>query len=233
MGLNKESAATSNLDDFEDGDDDDDDNDIDGDPENGESEALLKRRKRNAQSAARLRERRKTREHELTSSCTKLESQIARLEGELSDEKHRAMLDLQSNKSLAAISNIVEVGSSADVAGAPIEEPNSAGPQSQGTKRQWMLVAPNTDREGDYTMGSPEGETAMNESAAERPRNPRKKSKPLRELDQDRLDDLRSKIETLGKLNQQVCVNLGMLRQEIKRISNAITLKRPVASACG
>ncbi|KAJ1876408.1 hypothetical protein LPJ57_004506, partial [Coemansia sp. RSA 486] len=64
-----------------------------------------------------------------------------------------------------------------------------------------------------------EGDSVMVEAARE---GSKKRSRPLRELDQVRLDDLKSKIETLGKLNQQVCVNLGVLRQEIQRISQAI-----------
>ncbi|KAJ1937305.1 hypothetical protein GGF37_005262, partial [Kickxella alabastrina] len=64
-------------------------------PPGDADEALLRRRKRNAQSAARLRERRKTREQELSASCSKLETQISRLQVELEDEKRRAMLELQ------------------------------------------------------------------------------------------------------------------------------------------
>ncbi|KAJ2441402.1 hypothetical protein GGF42_007304, partial [Coemansia sp. RSA 2424] len=126
-----------------------------------------------------------TREFELTSSCTKLESQIARLEDELTDEKRRAKLDFKSS-----------------------------------TKRQWL--AAQTDGEGDFAMGNAEEEDDREDGMVLQQRSPKKKSRPLRELDQVRLDDLRGKIETLGKLNQKVCVNLGLLRQEIQRISNAI-----------
>ncbi|KAJ2777336.1 hypothetical protein GGI15_004539 [Coemansia interrupta] len=144
-------------------------------------DALLKRRKRNAQSAARLRERRRTREQELTTSCTNLETQIHRLQEELQDEKRRAKSDKSGRASAAE--------------GA---EPVAAAAEGKGVKRGF------TDSEGDAVMGE------------------RKRTRPLRELDQVRLDDLKGKIETLGKLNQQVCVNLGVLRQEIQRISQAI-----------
>ncbi|KAJ2725541.1 hypothetical protein GGI07_001169 [Coemansia sp. Benny D115] len=157
---------------FEATDSEDNDDNLAGD----EDDALLKRRKRNAQSAARLRERRKTREQELTSSCTKLESQITRLQDELGDEKRRARMDLK-----------------------------------RGAKRAWST---NMDGEGDAVMA--ESSTAAAATASKR------RSRPLRELDQVRLDDLKGKIETLGKLNQQVCVNLGVLRQEIQRISRAV-----------
>ncbi|KAJ2899568.1 hypothetical protein IWW38_000918 [Coemansia aciculifera] len=190
----------------------------------GEDEALIKRRKRNAQSAARLRERRKTREFELTSSCTKLESQIARLEDELTDEKRRAKLDFKANNA---------AGGGGAVDGAPSTEavPDTAvsldaDGRRRGTKRQWL--AGQTDREGDFTMGDVEERDAEEgreggSGGMEAQKSPtRKRSRPMRELDQVRLDDLRGKIDMLGKLNQKVCVNLGLLRQEIQRISNAI-----------
>ncbi|KAJ2111094.1 hypothetical protein IW146_005621 [Coemansia sp. RSA 922] len=203
--VSKSSAAISNMDEDED-DEDEDDEDDGGDPEKGEDDALIKRRKRNALSAARLRERRKNREHELTSSCVKLETQIARLQDELTEEKQRAKLDYTSNKTPAV---------DAEAIAADTATSSSASGNRKGTKRQWP--AAQTDGEGDFNMGN-----VGDEDAAERLRNPKKKSRPLRELDQVRLDDLKCKIETLGKLNQQVCVNLGVLRQEIQRISNAI-----------
>ncbi|KAJ2790233.1 hypothetical protein GGI18_001927 [Coemansia linderi] len=207
--VSKSSAAISNLD--EDEDDEEEDDDDGGDLDKGEDDALTKRRKRNALSAARLRERRKNREFELTNSCTSLESQIARLQEELDEEKQRAKLDYISKKKPATGS------SEGDVAAAvPVDSGSStvSGLRS-GTKRQW--TAAQTDGEGDFTMGN-----AEDGGGAELTGNPKKKSRPLRELDQVRLDDLRAKIETLGQLNQQVCVNLGVLRQEIQRISNAI-----------
>ncbi|KAJ2872106.1 hypothetical protein FB639_004387 [Coemansia asiatica] len=154
-------------------------------------EALLKRRKRNAQSAARLRERRKTREQELTASCASLESQIQRLQEELHDEKKRAKNE-KSGKT-GVVEERVEMRRS----------------DSRGAKR---TLSATTDGEGD---------SVMVEAAASR-EGSKKRSRPIRELDQVRLDDLKGKIETLGKLNQQVCVNLGVLRQEIQRISQAI-----------
>ncbi|KAJ2576332.1 hypothetical protein GGH95_003657 [Coemansia sp. RSA 1836] len=212
VGVSADSAVVSNIDEDEDEDDDDDD-----DNEKGEDEALIKRRKRNAQSAARLRERRKTREFELTSSCTKLESQIARLEDELTDEKRRAKLDFKSSKSTASDA----AASTEAVIATPTESTlSSVSGRRRGTKRQWL--AAQTDGEGDFAMGNAEEEDDREDGMALQQRSPKKKSRPLRELDQVRLDDLRSKIETLGKLNQKVCVNLGLLRQEIQRISNAI-----------
>ncbi|KAJ2060121.1 hypothetical protein GGI17_003979 [Coemansia sp. S146] len=209
----KSSAAISNMDEDEDDEDEDEDDDG-GDPEKGEDDALIKRRKRNALSAARLRERRKNREHELTSSCTKLETQIARLQDELTEEKQRAKLEYNANKTPATGATGDAEAMAADTATS-----SSASGNRKGTKRQWP--AAQTDGEGDFNMSN-----ADEEDGSERLRNPKKKSRPLRELDQVRLDDLKCKIETLGKLNQQVCVNLGMLRQEIQRISNAIVSQK-------
>ncbi|KAJ2489151.1 hypothetical protein IWW37_004240 [Coemansia sp. RSA 2050] len=208
--VSKSSAAISNLD--EDEEDEEDDDEDGGDPDKGEEDALTKRRKRNALSAARLRERRKNREFELTNSCTKLETQIARLQEELDEEKQRAKLDYTSRK------NPATAGAEGDVAAAAASVDTgslSVSGLRSGTKRQW--VAARTDGEGGFTM-----DNAEDDGGAEPAGNPKKRSRPLRELDQVRLDDLRVKIETLGQLNQQVCVNLGMLRQEIRRISNAI-----------
>ncbi|KAJ1948573.1 hypothetical protein EC988_005121 [Linderina pennispora] len=150
-------------------------------------EALMKRRKRNAQSAARLRERRKNREQELFSSCQRLESQILQLEEELADEKQRAIKDIRRREpDPAAIEDNLQAG------GIPETR------QEKTNKRQ---------RTDDGEAGG-------------------KRTRPMRELDQVRLDDLRSKIATLGKLNQQVCVNLGVLRQEIRRISQTIITQK-------
>ncbi|KAJ2744873.1 hypothetical protein GGI20_002602 [Coemansia sp. BCRC 34301] len=219
--ISKDSAAISNIDEDEDEDDEDDD-----DNEKGEDEALIKRRKRNAQSAARLRERRKTREFELTSSCTKLETQIARLEDELTDEKRRAKLELKSSNSGGTTAGLAEEAAAGDTAAEPAipTYSSSSSGRRRGMKRQWL--AAQTDGEGDVPMGNAdEGEDSATVSTVQL-KSPKRRSRPLRELDQVRLDDLRGKIETLGKLNQKVCVNLGLLRQEIQRISNAIVSQK-------
>ncbi|KAI8326312.1 hypothetical protein GQ54DRAFT_307549 [Martensiomyces pterosporus] len=170
-------------------------------------EALIKRRKRNAQSAARLRERRKNREQELSTSCTKLEGQIARLEDELKEEKQRAVSDRK--RSMPTTQSTANPDSSMSA-----QEDQQKG---RGAKR--LRADDVGDDDGDAAQGS---DNSGSDKEEEESALLRKSCRPLRELDQVRLDDLRTKIETLGKLNQQVCVNLGMLRQEIQRISEAI-----------
>ncbi|KAJ2819192.1 hypothetical protein IWW50_005546, partial [Coemansia erecta] len=188
----------------------------DDEPGKDADEALIKRRKRNAQSAARLRERRKTRENELSNSCSKLEMQISRLEEDLSEEKQRALAELKGSQDRSELSSRgpeTEAGSDC-----PGRSTDSA---VAGMKRQRSTL---------MDCGS---DIAMNECDDDA--NPRaegaKRIRPLRELDQVRLGDLKSKIETLGKLNQQVCVNLGVLRKEIERISEAIILQRACPEA--
>ncbi|KAJ2083899.1 hypothetical protein H4R24_000429 [Coemansia sp. RSA 988] len=189
-----------------DDDDDDDDDKSDDLDNNGVDEALLKRRKRNAQSAARLRERRKNREHELTGSCTKLESKISRLESELNEEKRRAIAELRGGKSSMhfpqdsrAIGVEVTTNEHGELFASGIKRPH---PEEM-------------DIENDLQIGNRSTDNVSKEGSS-------KKVRPLRELDQVRLDDLKLKIENLGTLNQQVCVNLGVLRQEIQRIAEAI-----------
>ncbi|KAJ2683233.1 hypothetical protein GGH99_004437 [Coemansia sp. RSA 1285] len=222
----------------------------DSDQFNGEvDDALLKRRKRNAQSAARLRERRKNREQELTQSCTVLMTQISQLETELDEEKRRAMVDLRTNRVAASVSTAIApqpshemqtdgaddsisnvggreermvLGSAAAAATASMSKRSTT--VLAGTKRQ-LAGAGDCASAGDLVVAQAEVDWAASASTGalvEEDGGPRKRSRPLRELDRARLCDLKTKIETLGKLNQQVCVNLGVLRQEIHRISQAI-----------
>ncbi|KAJ1853053.1 hypothetical protein LPJ76_005048 [Coemansia sp. RSA 638] len=178
-------------------DDDKSDNAQDKDAD----DALMKRRKRNAQSAARLRERRKNRETELSSSCNKLEMQISRLENELQDEKHRARVDRKGGLDRSELSSRGDNAETGDGAG------RSTDSAAVGAKRQRLA-------DGGDDVDMDEQDTELWASGSKRIR-------PLRELDQVRLTDLKNKVGTLGKLNQQVCVNLGVLRQEIQRISEA------------
>ncbi|KAJ2145690.1 hypothetical protein IW145_002852 [Coemansia sp. RSA 521] len=178
-------------------DDDKSDNAQDKDAD----DALMKRRKRNAQSAARLRERRKNRESELSSSCSKLEMQISRLENELQDEKHRAFVERNGGHERPELSSRGDNTEAGEGAGKSTES------AAVGAKRQRLI-------EGGDDVDMDERDTELWAGGSKRIR-------PLRELDQVRLTDLKNKVGTLGKLNQQVCVNLGHLRQEIQRISEA------------
>ncbi|KAJ2630484.1 hypothetical protein H4R22_002632 [Coemansia sp. RSA 1290] len=159
---------------------------MDGDNQEEVDEAVLKRRKRNAQSAARLRERRKTRENELNKSCDQLETQITRLEKELAEEKRRATLEFKKEGiRLREARESDEASDSACV----------------GSKRQRSTA-----------------DAAMEDAEP-------KRTRPLRELDQVRLSELKAKIATVGKLNQNICVSLGMLRKEIERLADNIARK--------
>ncbi|PIA15147.1 hypothetical protein COEREDRAFT_93376 [Coemansia reversa NRRL 1564] len=194
-----------------DNDDDDDDDDKSDDLGNvGVDEALLKRRKRNAQSAARLRERRKNREQELTGSCTKLESKISRLESELNEEKRRAIAEMRGGKSSARFPQ------ESHDPGLLVSTNKHGELYAVGIKRSHPE---DMDVEGELHIGNRSTNDVSMEGSS-------KKVRPLRELDQVRLDDLKMKIENLGALNQQVCVNLGVLRQEIQRIAEAIVSQK-------
>lgn len=170
-------------------------------------EALAKRRKRNAESAARLRERRKTREQDLSASCTKLQSQIVRLEVELTEEKARARSDIVDKSK----------GKGKDAEGAFNQSENRPHSQdvavARGAKRLHEAEPMDTDDDSIIPLADTLTSSKKQKTTTRR---------PLRELDQMRLDDLRGKIEKLSKLNQKVYINLGTLRQEIQRISNAI-----------
>ncbi|KAJ2677937.1 hypothetical protein GGI25_002726 [Coemansia spiralis] len=211
LKTDSQSGASGNGDDQ----DKDADMDADGDADADADEALMKRRKRNAQSAARLRERRKNREQELTHSCKVLESQISQLENELDDEKRRAMTNLRSNSNSNPSSTTLNGSVSSDTKHSSIKSVKS------WTKRQLTSQSDGLD---DVTMGELEGSTENTSTNEES--GPRKRSRPLRELDQVRLNELKSKVATLGMLNQKVCINLGVLRQEIQRISQAVILLR-------
>ncbi|KAJ1720851.1 hypothetical protein LPJ61_006112 [Coemansia biformis] len=178
-----------------------------------ELETTLKRRKRNAESAARLRERRKLREADLQDACAKLESQIAELKRELVHEKHRAKESLKGIKAPET--------SAAEPAGdANIEQVTTSMGDVVvvGAKRRRN---PQDSSNGDASSSAYDPEAA---GGFDQP-----KARPLRELDMVRMSDLRSKIETLGELNQNVCVNLGVLRQEIQRLVNAVIAKKTLA----
>ncbi|KAJ1960030.1 hypothetical protein GGI12_004026, partial [Dipsacomyces acuminosporus] len=178
-------------------------------------EALIKRRRRNAQSAARLRERRKNREQELTTSCSQLEDQIAELEEELKVEKQRAMSDLKRTQNEQNDQD--EQSEQVDRSAKRQKISNSNSRIAANPKPGVRYAVDNIDM-SDANDGNDDDNDDFPFAC--------KGIRPLRELDQVRLDDLRKKIETLGKLNQQVCVNLGMLRQEIQRISEAIILQK-------
>ncbi|KAJ2160935.1 hypothetical protein GGF46_001855 [Coemansia sp. RSA 552] len=188
-------------------------------------EALLKRRKRNAESAARLRERRKNREQDLTASCDKLEQQIAHLESELTGEKRRALTGLSSSAgaSHAALLSRSEAEPSTLPAGRSAAAPD----RSETGARHKRQRPQDPDSEGDMAMGGGTASASGGASvvAAVTQSEQPKRLRPLRELDQVRLEDLKTKIDTLGKLNQTVCLNLGKLRQEIKRISETIATR--------
>ncbi|KAJ1993526.1 hypothetical protein EDC05_002153 [Coemansia umbellata] len=215
LKTDSQSGASGNGDDQDKDADMDADGDADADADADADEALMKRRKRNAQSAARLRERRKNREQELTHSCKVLESQISQLENELDDEKRRAMTNLRSNSNSNPSSTTLNGSVSSDTKHSSIKSVKS------WTKRQLTSQSDGLD---DVTMGELEGSTENTSTNEES--GPRKRSRPLRELDQVRLNELKSKVATLGMLNQKVCINLGVLRQEIQRISQAVILLR-------
>ncbi|KAJ2613431.1 hypothetical protein H4S08_002203 [Coemansia sp. RSA 1365] len=203
-------ADTASVPPLDNDDDDDDDDKSDDLGNDGVDEALLKRRKRNAQSAARLRERRKNREQELTGSCTKLESKISRLESELNEEKRRAIAEMRGEKSSARFPQ------ESHDPGLLVSTNKHGELYAVGIKRSHPE---DMDVEGETHIGSRSTNDVPMEGSS-------KKVRPLRELDQVRLDDLKMKIENLGALNQQVCVNLGVLRQEIQRIAEAIVSQK-------
>ncbi|KAJ2502093.1 hypothetical protein GGH96_001371 [Coemansia sp. RSA 1972] len=194
------SDGGDNLDNNDDINNDDDDKSYNAQDKDAD-DALMKRRKRNAQSAARLRERRKNRETELSNSCSKLEMQISRLENELQDEMHRARVEHKGGLDQAELSSRGDNTETGEGAGKSTES------AAVGAKRQRL-------EEGEDDVDMDKRDTELWASGSKRIR-------PLRELDQVRLTDLKNKVGTLGKLNQQVCVNLGHLRQEIQRISEA------------
>ncbi|KAJ2548037.1 hypothetical protein EV175_004986, partial [Coemansia sp. RSA 1933] len=218
-GADKTDNNNNNSDSSDDEDNNDDDNEEEVD------DALMKRRKRNAQSAARLRERRKNREQELAQSCTVLMTQISQLETELEEEKRRAMVDMRNN-SEASVSTTTGTATplvATDHRSGSLLNAAVAGSSSKGLNKRQLAVT----NDDDVAMqgGDPDGGSTANASTAE-DGGPRKRSRPLRELDRARLGDLKIKIESLGKLNQHVCVNLGILRQEILRISQAVVTQQ-------
>ncbi|KAJ2853272.1 hypothetical protein GGI22_004932 [Coemansia erecta] len=150
-------------------------------------------------------------------SCTVLMAQISQLETELDVEKRRAMVDMR-NHSEVSISTTTGTATPLVTtdSGISLLSADVAASSYAGTKRHLVSVNDNDD----VAMQGGDGSTA-NASAVE-DGGPRKRSRPLRELDRARLSDLKIKIDSLGKLNQHVCVNLGILRQEILRISQAV-----------
>ncbi|KAJ2708531.1 hypothetical protein H4R19_004698 [Coemansia spiralis] len=175
-------------------------NDADIAMPNDTDEKIL-RRKRNAQSASRLRERRKQREADLEEAVAKLEAKIAELKKELAYEKQRAKERLRPGE--------MPDLSAAEPSDAESTAKSMSGAVAVGNKRLRGLCE------------SPSASNASCRRAVALP-----ETCPLRELDIVRFSELRTCIGALSELNQKIWVSVGSLRQGIQRISQNSAAKK-------